>query len=417
MVSVVLLSAGMYLIFLRKPMNKNNLSNILRTSTFKPAGIKMAEKSTARKEMKSEQKQEKEQEKKLEEEEKKTKEEAKQSSKNNKEGVEEEKSPIKKSIEEMEELYEGMFGAFNSTAKEYGAEAKVATTFQDVAGMEGPKEEIQEFVEFLQNPEKFRKLGAKIPRGALLTGPPGTGKTLLAKACAGEAKVPFFATSGPEFVEMYVGVGASRVRDLFEKARKKSPAIIFIDEIDAIGRKRNRSGFDSERENTLNQIFVELDGFKTDENVVVFAATNKKDTLDSALIRPGRFDRIIEVHLPTRKEREDIFMVHLRGVRTAAGLEKQRVAKNLAAMSTGMSGAEIYSVCNEAAILAARRKKDAVDMEDFYEAYDRVLTGLKRKLPITPEEKKTIACHEAGHAIVAWFLKHAQPVLKVFPFV
>lgn len=410
--SIIFISllAALYLIFMKRPMKRSNLSNIIKASTFRPAEVNIAKESTAREEKKSEQEQKKEQEKKPEEE-KKTKEEAK------KENAEEEKTPIKNSIDEMNELYEGMFGVFKSMAKEYGLETKVATTFQDVAGMDGPKEEIQEFVEFLRSPEKFRRLGAKIPRGALLAGPPGTGKTLLAKACAGEAKVPFFATSGPEFVEMYVGVGASRVRDLFERARKKSPAIVFIDEIDAIGRKRNRSGFDSERENTLNQIFVELDGFKTDENVVVFAATNKKDTLDSALIRPGRFDRIIEVHLPTRKEREDIFMVHLRGICTEAGLEKQRVARNLAALSTGMSGAEIYSVCNEAAILAARRGKAAVDMDDFYEAYDRVLTGLKRKLPITPEEKKTIACHEAGHAIVAWFLKHAQPVLKVFPFV
>jgi len=342
-----------------------------------------------------------------------SKEEAKKEN-DDKESTEDEINPIKKSLDGVKKIYEDMFGVVNSKAKEFGDKIRVNISFKDVAGMEGPKEEIKEFVEFLKNPLKFQELGAKIPKGALLTGPPGTGKTLLAKACAGEAGVPFFVTSGSEFVEMYVGVGAARVRDLFEKAKAKSPAIIFIDEIDAIGRKRDMRGFDSERENTLNQIFVELDGFGTNENVIVFAATNRKDILDKALIRPGRFDRIIEVNLPTRKEREEIFMVHLRNIEVTDGITKESIASKLSALSMGMSGAEIYSICNEAAILAARRNKISVDMDDFYEAYDRVLTGLKRKLPITPEEKKVIAFHEAGHAIVAWFLKYAQPVLKVF---
>lgn len=313
----------------------------------------------------------------------------------------------------MKDMLSNVFGFGSSTAIEYGDANKVGVSFKDVAGLDGPKEEIQEFVEFLKNPEKFRKLGAKIPKGALLAGPPGTGKTLLAKACAGEAGVPFFATSGSEFVEMFVGVGAARVRDLFKKAKSKSPAIIFIDEIDAIGKSRMKISYNDERESTLNQIFVELDGFGTDTNVVVFAATNRKDALDRALIRPGRFDRIIEVSLPSLKEREDIFRVHLRPIALSPKSTKEEVAKKLAALTMGMSGADIASVCNEAALLAARYNKKVIEMDDFYEAYDRVLTGLKRKLPLSAHNKKVTAHHEAGHAIVGWFLRHAQPVLKI----
>ncbi len=313
------------------------------------------------------------------------------------------------------DIFDNIFGFGSSKAIEYSDVNKVEVSFRDVAGMEGPKEEIQEFVEFLKNPQKFRKLGAKIPKGALLAGPPGTGKTLLAKACAGEAGVPFFATSGSEFVEMFVGVGAARVRDLFRKAKSKSPAIIFIDEIDAIGKHRAKIGYNDERESTLNQIFVELDGFGTDTNVVVFAATNRKDALDKALIRPGRFDRLIEINLPTLKEREQIFGVHLKGITVSTKVPKAEIAKKLSALTMGMSGADIASICNESAILAARRNKKAIDLDDFYEAYDRVLTGLKRRLPLSEYDKKVTAFHEAGHAIVGWFLKNAQPVLKVSP--
>ena len=305
------------------------------------------------------------------------------------------------------------FSLSNSKAVEYGTGKKLNITFKDVAGMEGAKEEIQEFVSFLKKPDKFLRLGAKIPKGALLSGPPGTGKTLLAKACAGEAGVPFFATSGSEFVEMVVGVGAARVRDLFKKAKAKNPCIIFIDEIDAIGKRRSKMGFNDEREGTLNQIFVEMDGFNSDTNVVVFAATNFKESLDPALIRPGRFDRIIEVNLPTMKEREDIFNVHLKKLKLQKELSKEIVAKKMSALTMGMSGADISSVCNEAAILAARLNKDEVGMDEFYEAHDRVLTGLKRKLPLKPYSKKVTAYHESGHTIVGWFLEHAQPVLKV----
>ena len=301
--------------------------------------------------------------------------------------------------------------AGETRATEYGEDKKIDIRFKDVAGMEGPKEEIQEFVEFLKNPKKFEDLGAKIPKGALLCGPPGTGKTLLAKACAGEAQVPFFVTSGSEFIEMYAGVGAARVRDLFRKAKEKSPCIIFIDEIDAIGKHRSKMGFNDEREATLNQIFVEMDGFKSDANIVVFAATNQKDSLDKALIRPGRFDRIIEISLPSLEERESILNVHLKKLNIKE--EKKEVAKKLAALTMGMSGAELASICNEAAILAARHNKKNVEIEDFYEAFDRVLAGLKRKLPLKPKDKEVTAYHEAGHAIIGWYLKHAQPVLKV----
>jgi ATP-dependent metalloprotease FtsH len=300
-----------------------------------------------------------------------------------------------------------------SRAVEYGPENKVNVTFKDVAGLEGPKEEIQEVVEFLRSPERFHKLGAKIPRGALLVGPPGTGKTLLAKACAGEANVAFFAVSGSEFVEMYVGLGAARVRDLFKRAKAKSPAIIFIDEIDAIGQERSNVGSNSERENTLNQLFVEMDGFDTDTNVVILAATNRKQSLDPALVRPGRFDRMIEINLPSVKEREEIFGVHLR--KLAIGIEhsKEEIAKRMAALTNGMSGAEIMAICNEAALAAAKVGKEAIELKDFYEAYDRIFTGLKRKLPLKSVDRKWIAYREAGRTVTGWFLKNAQQVLKV----
>jgi len=318
-----------------------------------------------------------------------------------------------KNLMGMDNIFKLIFGGKGFRAVEYGKNKKMNVKFKDVAGMKGPKEEIQEFVNFLKSPEKFRKLGAKIPKGALLSGPPGTGKTLLAKACAGEAGVPFFATSGSEFVEMIGGLGSYRVRNLFAEAKKKSPSIIFIDEIDSIGRRRSGLGRNSEAENTLNQIFVELDGFGTSTNVVVFAATNRKDALDKALIRPGRFDRLIEVDLPNLEERKEIFEVHLKDIVVSEDLEKSTVAEKLGALTMGMSGAEIYSICNEAAIMAARNNKPSVDMDAFYEAFDRVLTGLKRDLPLTKEDKRTTAIHEAGHAVVAWFLKHAQDVLKV----
>eukprot|EP00826_Nyctotherus_ovalis_P035375 TRINITY_DN3036_c0_g8_i2.p1 TRINITY_DN3036_c0_g8~~TRINITY_DN3036_c0_g8_i2.p1 ORF type:complete len:695 (-),score=193.71 TRINITY_DN3036_c0_g8_i2:112-2196(-) len=300
-----------------------------------------------------------------------------------------------------------------SKAVEYGPENKVNVRFKDVAGLEGPKEEIQEVVEFLRNPERFHKLGARIPRGALLTGPPGTGKTLLAKACAGEANVSFFAISGSEFVEMYVGLGAARVRNLFKKAKAKSPAVIFIDEIDAIGKERSKTGGNSERENTLNQLFVEMDGFGTDTNVVVLAATNRKKSLDPALIRPGRFDRLIEINIPTIKEREEIFNVHLQKLTIGGGHRQEDIAKRMAALSNRMSGAEIMSICNEAALGAAKVGKSGVELSDFYEAYDRVFTGLKRKLPLKSVDRKWIAYREAGRAVASWFLKSAQQVLKV----
>jgi len=298
-----------------------------------------------------------------------------------------------------------------SRAVEYGPENKVNVTFKDVAGLEAPKEEIQEVVEFLRKPERFHKLGAKIPRGALLVGPPGTGKTLLAKACAGEANVAFFAVSGSEFVEMYVGLGAARVRDLFKRAKAKSPAIIFIDEIDAIGQTRSNMGSNSERENTLNQLFVEMDGFDTDTNVVILAATNRKQSLDPALIRPGRFDRMIEINLPSIKEREEIFGVHLK--KLTIEYSKEGIAKRMAALTNGMSGAEIMSICNEAALAAAKAGKETIELKDFHEAYDRVFTGLKRKLPLKSIDRKWIAYREAGRAVAGWFLKNAQQVLKV----
>ncbi len=286
-------------------------------------------------------------------------------------------------------------------------------TFQDVAGLEGAKEEIQEIVEFLKNPKKYTELGAKIPKGALLVGPPGTGKTLLAKAVAGEAKVPFFSLSGSDFVEMFVGVGASRVRDLFKQAKEKAPAIIFIDEIDAIGRARGKSasmGSNDERENTLNQLLTEMDGFGTNSGVIILAATNRADILDRALMRAGRFDRQIYVDMPDLNERQEIFQVHLKPLK----LDKDIDIDFLSRQTPGFSGADIANLCNEAALIAARKKKKAVEKQDFLDAVDRIIGGLEKKNKIiSKQEKKTIAFHEAGHATVSWLLEHAHPLVKV----
>eukprot|EP00698_Gefionella_okellyi_P013744 TRINITY_DN3783_c0_g1_i1.p1 TRINITY_DN3783_c0_g1~~TRINITY_DN3783_c0_g1_i1.p1 ORF type:complete len:642 (-),score=157.85 TRINITY_DN3783_c0_g1_i1:20-1900(-) len=293
-------------------------------------------------------------------------------------------------------------------------EGDIKTTFNDVAGLDEAKVEIMEFVEFLRDPDKFRALGAKIPKGALLVGPPGTGKTLLGKAVAGEAKVPFFSIAGSDFMEMFVGVGPSRVRDLFKQARENSPCIIFIDEIDAIGRARNKSGMGShdERENTLNQILVEMDGLKTLAGVVVLAGTNRADVLDPALVRAGRFDRHINVELPDINARKQIFEVHLKPLTLAEKLETH--SKKLAALTPGMSGAEIANVCNEAALRAARENRAAIEFVDFEYAIDRVIAGLERKSRVlSPQEKKYVAYHEAGHAVTGWFLEHADPLLKV----
>ena len=306
-----------------------------------------------------------------------------------------------------------IFNIGKSKAKLFDEKTDVKTTFKDVAGLEGAKEEVQEIVDFLKNPEKYTSLGGKIPKGALLVGQPGTGKTLLAKAVAGEAKVPFFSLSGSDFVEMFVGVGASRVRDLFKQAKEKSPAIIFIDEIDAIGRARGKSNFsgsNDERENTLNQLLTEMDGFGTNTNVIVLAATNRADVLDKALMRAGRFDRQIFVDLPDVRERKEIFEVHLRPIKQAEILDVDFLAKQ----TPGFSGADIANVCNEAALIAARKGKKAVDKQDFLDAVDRIVGGLEKKNKIvTIEEKKAIAFHEAGHATVSWMLEHAAPLVKV----
>lgn len=306
-----------------------------------------------------------------------------------------------------------IFNIGKSKAKLFDEKTDIKTTFKDVAGLEGAKEEIQEIVEFLKNPEKYTNLGGKIPKGALLVGPPGTGKTLLAKAVAGEAQVPFFSLSGSDFVEMFVGVGASRVRDLFKQAKEKSPAIIFIDEIDAVGRARgksNMSGGNDERENTLNQLLTEMDGFGTNSNVIVLAATNRADVLDKALMRAGRFDRQIFVDLPDIRERAEIFQVHLGPIKKVEGLDLDFLAKQ----TPGFSGADIANVCNEAALIAARNNKAAVDKQDFLDAVDRIIGGLEKKNKIiTPEEKRAIAIHEAGHATVSWMLEHAAPLIKV----
>jgi|UniRef100_UPI00397775AE cell division protease FtsH len=307
-----------------------------------------------------------------------------------------------------------IFNIGKSKAKLFDQKTDVKTTFKDVAGLEGAKEEVQEIVDFLKNPEKYTSLGGKIPKGALLVGSPGTGKTLLAKAVAGEAKVPFFSLSGSDFVEMFVGVGASRVRDLFKQAKEKSPAIIFIDEIDAIGRARgksNMSGSNDERENTLNQLLTEMDGFGTNTNVIVLAATNRADILDKALMRAGRFDRQIYVDLPDVREREEIFEVHLRPLKK---VENELDTTFLAKQTPGFSGADIANVCNEAALIAARNGKKAVGKQDFLDAVDRIVGGLEKKNKlITPSEKKTIAFHEAGHATVSWMTEHAAPLIKV----
>jgi AFG3 family protein len=306
-----------------------------------------------------------------------------------------------------------IFNVGKSRAQLFDAENKVKITFDNVAGLDEAKEEIQEIVEFLKNPSKFTKLGGKIPKGALLVGPPGTGKTLLAKAVAGEAGVPFFTLSGSDFVEMFVGVGAARVRDLFKQAKEKAPCIIFIDEIDAIGRSRGKGqmpGSNDERENTLNSLLVEMDGFGTDSGVIVLAATNRPDVLDSALLRPGRFDRQISIDKPDIVGREAIFKVHLAPIKTADDIDPKKIA----AQTPGFAGAEIANVCNEAALIAARKNKTAVDMQDFQDAVDRVIGGLEKKNKIiSPEEKKIVAYHEAGHAVAGWFLEHADPLVKV----
>ncbi len=306
-----------------------------------------------------------------------------------------------------------IFSIGKSKARLFDEKKEVRVTFQDVAGLEGAKEEVQEIVDFLKNPDKYTSLGGKIPRGALLVGPPGTGKTLLAKAVAGEAQVPFFSLSGSDFVEMFVGVGASRVRDLFKQAKEKSPAIIFIDEIDAIGRARGKNNFtgaNDERENTLNQLLTEMDGFGTHTNVIVLAATNRADILDKALMRAGRFDRQIYVELPNLNERKQIFEVHLRPIKTAETLDIEFLAKQ----TPGFSGADIANVCNEAALIAARKGKTAVSKQDFLDAVDRIIGGLEKKTKIiTAEERKAIAYHEAGHATVSWLLEHAAPLVKV----
>lgn len=306
----------------------------------------------------------------------------------------------------------GIFNVGKSTGK-LAEKDSIKVTFKDVAGLYGAKDEVMEIVDFLKNPGKYTALGGKIPKGALLVGPPGTGKTLLAKAVAGEANVPFFSISGSDFVEMFVGVGASRVRDLFRQAKEKAPCIVFIDEIDAVGRARSKNGgFSSndERENTLNQLLTEMDGFGSNSGVIILAATNRADILDKALMRAGRFDRQIHVELPDLKEREEIFQVHLRGLKLADDFDLEFLAKH----TPGFSGADIANVCNEAALTAARHNKSAIDKQDFLDAVDRIIGGLERKTKIiTPEEKKSIAHHEAGHATVSWLLPHANPLFKV----
>ncbi|MDN3581938.1 ATP-dependent zinc metalloprotease FtsH [Mucilaginibacter flavus] len=306
-----------------------------------------------------------------------------------------------------------IFNIGKSKATLFDKEAQVTVTFNDVAGLEEAKQEVMEIVDFLKNPKKYTNLGGKIPKGALLVGSPGTGKTLLAKAVAGEAHVPFFSLSGSDFVEMFVGVGASRVRDLFRQAKDKAPCIIFIDEIDAIGRARGKNnivGGNDERENTLNQLLVEMDGFGTDSGIIILAATNRPDVLDSALLRPGRFDRQVSIDKPDLNGREQIFKVHLKPIKLSDDVD----AKKLSAQTPGFAGAEIANVCNEAALIAARKNKEAVDMQDFQDAIDRVIGGLEKKNTlISPEEKRVVAYHEAGHAIAGWFLEHTDPLVKV----
>ena len=306
----------------------------------------------------------------------------------------------------------GIFSVGKSKAQLFEKGSKMDITFKDVAGLDEAKVEVMEIVDFLKSPKKYTNLGGKIPKGALLVGPPGTGKTLLAKAMAGEAQVPFFSMSGSDFVEMFVGVGASRVRDLFKQAREKAPCIIFIDEIDAIGRARGKNAMMSndERENTLNQLLVEMDGFGGDSGIIILAATNRPDVLDSALLRPGRFDRQISIDRPDVKGREDIFRVHLKPIKVSQTLDIHKLAEQ----TPGFAGADIANICNEAALIAARKGKEAVDMSDFNDAIDRVIGGLEKKNKIiAPHEKEIIAYHEAGHAICGWFLEHAYPLLKV----
>lgn len=328
----------------------------------------------------------------------------------------------KKPKEAKDEGKKPFFGGMNdlfdfqkSKAEEYGAEKKSKVKFRNVAGMEQAKTEVVEFVDFLKKPEKYRKLGATLPKGALLVGPPGTGKTMLAKAVAGEAGVPFFAMSGSDFVEMFVGVGAARVRDLFKKAKAKSPSILFIDEIDAVGRKRGGkfSGGHDERDNTLNQLLVEMDGFGTDTNVIVLAATNRADILDPALMRPGRLDRQIQISLPDRKDREDIFKIYLKKVKNDPTKSVKEYALRLSTLTPGFSGADISNLVNESAIIAARLNKEYIDSECFETAADRIIAGLEtRKLP-SANERKTVAYHEAGHAVVGWFSEHANALVKL----
>lgn len=307
----------------------------------------------------------------------------------------------------------GIFSVGKSKAKIYDGKTSTNVTFKDVAGLAGAKEEVMEVVDFLKNPKKYTALGGKIPKGVLLVGPPGTGKTLLAKAVAGEANVPFFSMSGSDFVEMFVGVGASRVRDLFEEAKKKAPCIIFIDEIDAVGRARSRGGMSNandERENTLNQLLTEMDGFGTNNGVIVMAATNRADILDKALLRAGRFDRQIYVELPDIDERKAIFEVHMKGLKLSSDIDKDFLSKQ----TPGFSGADIANVCNEAALVAARKNKLLIEKQDFLDAIDRIIGGLeKRSKVITTEEKRTIAYHESGHASVSWQLRWGQPLVKV----
>ena len=307
----------------------------------------------------------------------------------------------------------GIFNVGKSKAKLFDKESNIKITFKDVAGLAEAKQEVEEIVSFLKSPDKYTKLGGKIPKGALLVGPPGTGKTLMAKAMAGEANVPFFSMSGSDFVEMFVGVGASRVRDLFKQAKEKAPCIIFIDEIDAIGRARGKNpnmGANDERENTLNQLLTEMDGFETNSGVIILAATNRADILDSALLRAGRFDRQIYVDLPELKDREEIFKVHLKPLKLAEDIDYAFLAKQ----TPGFSGADIANVANEAALIAARKNKSAVEKQDFLDSIDRIVGGLEnRSKVIKPSEKKAIAYHEAGHATVSWLLQHAHPLLKV----
>ena len=307
----------------------------------------------------------------------------------------------------------GVFNVGKSQAKLFDKENTAHITFKDVAGQEGAKQEVQEIVDFLKNPQRYTELGGKIPKGALLVGPPGTGKTLLAKAVAGEANVPFFSMSGSDFVEMFVGVGASRVRDLFRQAKEKAPCIIFIDEIDAVGRARGKNpsmGGNDERENTLNQLLTEMDGFGTNSGIIVIAATNRADILDKALLRAGRFDRQIHVDLPDLNERKEIFGVHLRPLKLDPSVDVDTLSRQ----TPGFSGADIANVCNEAALIAARNKKKAVDKQDFLDAIDRIIGGLEKKTKVmTQKEKEAIAIHEAGHATISWFLEHANPLIKV----